>query len=343
MSQLMRLSDRGSEALPGAGPPAAAADAPLLDAYSQAVIHAAETVSPAVVNIDVTHTVRAARGQRRSLREARALGSGFLLTPDGYILTNSHVVHGAGAIHVTLADGYHSEAALVGDDPNSDLAVIRIRSSELPHVTMADTQALRVGQLAIAVGNPLGFQCSVTAGVISALGRSLRGESGRLMHDILQTDAALNPGNSGGPLVDWRGHVIGVNTAVILPAQGLCFAIAGNTARRVAAQLIAYGRVRRAWIGLAGQNVGLPGWLVRQHDLLETTAVLVADVEPNSPAQYAGLQSGDLVIGFEDVAVASIDDLHAQLTEAKVAIPCRLTVIRDDEQRQLVIVPAEAR
>jgi S1-C subfamily serine protease len=204
---------------------------------------------------------------------------------------------------------------------------------------LADSQAIRVGQLAIAVGNPLGFQCSVTAGVVSALGRTLRARSGRLMDDIIQTDAALNPGNSGGPLVNSRGEVVGVNTAIILPAQGICFAISSNTARLVAAQLIAFGRVRRSYIGVAGQNVVLPDWLVRQFDLLDTTAVHVSSVEPASPAQEAGLAEGDLIISF---AVASIDDLHAQLTEARMGQNCEIVVIRDRARQSLNITPAES-
>lgn len=315
----------------------AADDGPLLDAYSQAVIRAVETVGPAVVNIEVAH--RGARGER-----ARGgSGSGFLITPDGFILTNSHVVNGAEEIQVTLADGHRTEADLIGDDPDSDLAVIRVRTSGLPHVTLADSQQIRVGQLAIAVGNPLGFQASVTAGVVSALGRSLRARSGRLMDDIIQTDASLNPGNSGGPLVNSRGEVIGVNTAMILPAQGICFAIASNTARLVATQLIAYGRFRRSYIGVAGQNVPLPRWLVRQHDLLQDSAVMVMGVEPGGPAEQAGVKQGDLLIGLDDYAVGSIDDLHAQLTHARVGVSSRLVILRDREKQTLTIVPAETR
>jgi S1-C subfamily serine protease len=319
-------------------------DSSLLDAYSQAVIHAAETVSPSVVNIEVRQQVpdRGRHGDPSDRGRPMGTGSGFILTPDGFVLTNSHVVHGAGQIHVTLSDGFRSSADLVGDDPHSDLAVIRVHTSGLTHVTLGDSQSIRVGQLAIAVGNPLGFQCSVTAGVVSALGRSLRARSGRLMDDIIQTDASLNPGNSGGPLVNSRGEVIGVNTAMILPAQGICFAIASNTAKRVAMQLVAFGKFRRSYIGVAGQNVPLARWLVREHDLLDDTAVLVMGVEHGSPAQKAGVSEGDLIIALDGVAVASVDDLHVQLTDARVGVLTRLTILRNGQREQLGITPAES-
>ncbi len=308
-------------------------DGQLLDAYSEAVIRAAETVSPAVLKIDVR--TKSAGGQHGGS------GSGFLITPDGFALTNSHVVNGADEIQVTMSDGHRTGAALVGDDPDSDLAVIRLPHGDLPFASFGDSQAIRVGQLAIAVGNPLGFQYSVTAGVVSALGRSLRARSGRLMDDILQTDAALNPGNSGGPLVDSLGRVIGVNTAMILPAQGICFAIASNTARLVATQLIAYGRVRRSYLGVAGQNVILPRWLVRKHDLLQESAVLVVGVERASPAEASGLQQGDLLVALEDVPIESIDDLHRQLTAARAGLSCTLSIVRDDRRQSVVVTPAE--
>ena len=311
-------------------------DAPLLDAYSNAVIFAAEKVSPAVVNIEV----RQGRGDGNSQRGGS--GSGFLITPDGLIVTNSHVVHGADTIRVTMNDGHHSSADLVGDDPDSDLAVIRMGSSGLPHIGFAESQAIRVGQLAIAVGNPLGFQMSVTAGVVSALGRSLRSRSGRLMDDIVQTDAALNPGNSGGPLVNSRGEVIGVNTAMILPAQGICFAIAAGTAKHVATQLIAFGRVRRSFIGVAGQNVMLPQRLIRDLDILQTSAILVMSVEPGAPAQKAGVDEGDLIVGLDGRIISSIDDLHKQLSQSRVGKECQLQIVRDEARLDVTIIPAES-
>ncbi len=320
-------------------------DAELLDAYSQAVVQAADAVSPAVVNIEVQKS-----NGRRDLndgpnrgRRAQASGSGFIFTPDGFVLTNSHVVHGADSIQVALADGHRTAGTIVGDDPDSDLAVVRIPHADLPFLPFADSAAIRVGQMAIAVGNPLGFQCSVTAGVVSALGRSLRAGSGRLMDDIIQTDAALNPGNSGGPLVDSRGRVIGVNTAIIPSAQGICFAIAANTARLVATQLIAFGKFRRGQIGVAGQNVLLPRWLVRQHDLLQDSAVLVSGVEAGSPAERAGLSEGDLLVAIEGRAIESIDDLHRYLTVERVGTACELSVVRDEKLIAMRVTPVEKR
>ncbi|MES1213089.1 MAG: trypsin-like peptidase domain-containing protein [Singulisphaera sp.] len=328
-----------------AGPPALPSRSPahddhsLLDAYSQAVIHAAETVSPAVVKIDVRHARRNAQG--RDVDGRGGSGSGFVITPDGFVLTNSHVVSGASRVQVMFSDGQKVGADVVGDDPDSDLAVIRAHASELPVVSLGDSQTIRVGQLAIAIGNPLGFSCSVTAGVVSALGRTLRARSGRLMDDIIQTDAALNPGNSGGPLVNSRGEVIGVNTAMILPAQGICFAIAVNTARLVTTQLIAYGRVRRSVIGVAGQNVELPRALARRHDLLADTTVLVMGVEPHGPAAAAGIAEGDLIVEFAGRSIASIDDLHAVLTHDRIGASWPISVIRDGDLRELKIVPVE--
>jgi len=314
-------------------------DDQLLDAYSRAVIQAAEEVSPAVVNIEVRGAER--RPDRRS-PERGGSGSGFIFTPDGFILTNSHVVHGQSRMEVTLSDGRSYSASVVGDDPDTDLAVVRIQASGLNAARLGDSQSIRVGQLAIAIGNPYGFQCTVTAGVVSALGRSLRSRSGRLIDNVIQTDAALNPGNSGGPLVASNGEVIGVNTAVILPAQGICFAIAVNTAKIVAGHLIKEGRIRRSYIGVAGQNVPLHRRIVRYHNLESETAILVVSLEPNSPAQKAGLYEGDLIVSFDGQPVAAIDDLHRLLTEDKVGIETKLMIIRNQELRMMKIVPQES-
>jgi S1-C subfamily serine protease len=311
-------------------------DDDLLDAYSRAVISAAERISPSVVNIEV---LQPPRGQRV---EARGSGSGFVFTPDGFIMTNSHVVHRASALEVTLSDGRRFRADLVGDDPETDLAVIRIHAPNLVAAPLGDSQAVRVGQVVIAIGNPYGFQCTVTAGVVSALGRSLRSRSGRLIDNVIQTDAALNPGNSGGPLVTSRGEVIGVNTAVILPAQGLCFAVAINTATFVAGRLIKDGKVRRSYIGVAGQDMPLPRRLVRFYGLSAESGILVASIEPNSPAQRAGLREGDIIVGYNDHPIASIDDLHRLLTDAQVGVRSTVTIIRRTETLRLDIVPAES-
>jgi S1-C subfamily serine protease len=320
-----------------AEPRAQRSDDDLLDAYSRAVIGAAERISPSVVNIEVRQH---RRGQRE---EMRGSGSGFIFTPDGFIMTNSHVVHGASALEVTLSDGRRFQADRVGDDPDTDLAVIRIHAPNLIAAPLGDSQTVRVGQVVIAIGNPYGFQCTVTAGVVSALGRSLRSRSGRLIDNVIQTDAALNPGNSGGPLVTSRGEVIGVNTAVIFPAQGLCFAVAINTATFVAGRLIKDGRVRRSYIGVAGQDVSLPRRLVRFHGLPVESGILVASIEPGSPAQRAGLREGDIIVGYNDRPVAGIDHLHQQLTDTQVGVRATLTVIRRTEILRLGVVPEESR
>jgi S1-C subfamily serine protease len=320
------------------------ADDELLDAYSQAVIGAAERASPSVVNIDVRQRGRSQpAADARHPPEARGSGSGFIFTPDGFILTNSHVVHQASKIDVTLSDGRRFQADLVGDDPDTDIAVIRIHGPDLVPVSLGDSQAIRVGQVVIAIGNPYGFQCTVTAGVVSALGRSLRSRSGRLIDNVIQTDAALNPGNSGGPLVTSRGEVIGVNTAVILPAQGLCFAVAINTATFIAGRLIRDGKVRRSYIGVAGQDVQLPRRLARFHNLPVESGILVASIEPGSPAQRAGVAEGDVIVAYNGASVGGIDDLHRQLTEAQVGARSRLTIIRRTERLVLDIVPEEVK
>jgi S1-C subfamily serine protease len=325
---------------PGQRAGAAALDEqPLLDAYSQAIISAVEQVSPAVVNIDVRQRVRV-RGQ---VQEAPANGSGFIFTPDGFILTNSHVVSHAAHIEATLADGRRFEAGLLGDDPDTDLAVLRINAPDLKPAPLGDSHTLRVGQLVIAIGNPYGFQYTVTAGVVSALERSIRATTGRLIHNVIQTDAALNPGNSGGPLVNSAGEVIGVNTAVIVAAQGLCFAIPVNTAKYVAALLIRDGKVRRSYIGLGGQNVALPRRLVRFHSLPVAGGVLAISLEPHSPAQKAGLRRGDIIVAFASQPIAEIDDLHKLLTESWIGVRATLTIIRGTEKMDIPIFPEESK
>jgi S1-C subfamily serine protease len=308
-------------------------DAQLLDAYSETVSGAAANVASAVVNIKVENPSLGRRGEGG--------GSGFFIAPDGFILTNSHVVHGARTIEVTLHDARTFSATLVGDDPDTDLAVIRIDASQLPFLPFANSKDLRVGQIAIAIGSPYGFQQTVTAGVVSALGRSMRGQSGRLMDDIIQTDAALNPGNSGGPLVNSSGKVIGVNTAVILPAQGLCFAIAANTAQLVAGWLIRDGKIRRSYLGLAGQNTTIHPRLVRHHKLANNQGVLVAGIEPDGPARESGLEERDIIIAFRDAPISSIDDLHRVLVGKEIGVKSALKVIRGVEMVELAVVPRE--
>jgi len=270
-------------------------------------------------------------------------GSGFVFTPDGFILTNSHVVHDADKIEVTLPDGSRHQGLLVGDDPDTDLAVLRIESNGLVPVKLGDSNKIHVGQLVIAIGNPYGFQASVTAGVVSALGRSLRSLSGRIMDNIIQTDASLNPGNSGGPLVNSRGEVIGVNTAAIIHGQGICFAIAINTAKFIAGQLIKYGKIRRSYIGVSGQNVKIQRKLVRYYSLPAENGILVAAIEPDSPADKAGLLEGDVIIAFNDQKVTSIDDLQKLLTNEQVGKKAAMLVIRRTNRLTLTIVPQESK
>jgi S1-C subfamily serine protease len=319
-------------------------DQGLLDAYSRAVIEAAERVSPSVVYIQVTGRPNGRRGRGRGPQEVTGTGSGFIFTPDGFILTNSHVVHGASKIDVTLMDGRQFQAQLIGDDPDTDLAVIRVSAPNLVPAQLGDSQSIRVGQLVIAIGNPFGFQYTVTAGVVSALGRSLRAQSGRLMDGVIQTDAALNPGNSGGPLVDSRGEVIGVNTATILPAQGICFATSIDTAKFVAGRLIRDGKISRSYIGMAGQNVPVPRRIVRFYQLPVETAVLVVSFETNggeSAAKEAGLLAGDLVVEFDDMPIRGIDDLHRLLTDERIGKRVPVTVIRGVQKLTIELVPKE--
>jgi S1-C subfamily serine protease len=329
-----------------AGAPAGApADDSLLDAYSRTVTGAVERMSPSVVNIEVHQS--AGRTRSGEPREQRGGGSGFVFTPDGLILTNSHVVHDAVRIAVALADGRRMPATVIGDDPASDLAVIRVNELRFdgPGLTAAalgDSQRLRVGQIVIAIGAPYGFQSTVTAGVVSALGRSLRSYSGRLIDDVIQTDASLNPGNSGGPLVDSSGRVVGVNTATILPAQGICFAIGINTAKFVASRLLRDGRIRRSYIGVSAQTVPVHRRVVRFYDLPKEMGVVVVGVEENSPAKRAGLREGDVIVALEGHPVAGVDDLHRVLTDVRVGVSCALTVLRWTEKLELKVVPEEA-
>ena len=335
----LALSNLGHSSEPNSSiPPVPLNDSELLDAYSRAVVGAAEKVSPSVVKIDVTQTVNTRRGER----EARGGGSGFIFTPDGLILTNSHVVHGATRINVSLNDGRQFPAHIIGDDPATDLAVIQIDGPALVAVPLGDSQELRVGQLVIAIGNPYGFQYTVTAGVVSALGRSLCSQSGRLIDDVIQTDAALNPGNSGGPLVTSEGKVVGVNTATIMMAQGLCFAIGINTAKFVASRLLRDGRIRRSYIGVVAQATPLNRRLVRFHDLLGDSGVLVLSVEAASPAERAGLREGDVIIALGGKSVAGVDDLHRLLSDLPAGVRTEVRILRRTEKLAVTLVPEES-
>lgn len=308
-------------------------DRTLLDAYSRAVVSAVERVAPAVAHIEVEF----AAGKRRG-----GTGSGFAFTPDGLLLTNSHVVHAARRIRATFADGLSRDADLIGEDPHTDIAVLRIGATALPAVVLGASREVRVGQLAIAIGNPYGFQHTVTAGVVSALGRSLRAQSGRLIDDVLQTDAALNPGNSGGPLVDSRGEVIGVNTAIIPWAQGICFATAIDTVKHVVIQLLRDGKVRRGYLGIAAATVPLPRRMARHLELANAHAVRVESVEKDGPALAAGLRPGDLIVGFEGEPVNGIDDLHRLLTAERIGRIIRLTLVRGTQKVELGVTASES-
>jgi len=309
------------------------AEPPLLDAYSRAIVDVVERVGPAVGFVSVR--------KRGRVREQRGTGSGFAFTPDGYLLTNSHVVHGASGIRVAFADGREFDADLIGDDPDTDLAVIRVGSHDLPVVTLGHSRALRVGQIAVAIGNPLGFQNTVTTGVISALGRSLRSQNGRLMDDVIQTDAALNPGNSGGPLCNSAGEVIGVATAIIPGAQAICFATGIDTARWVVGQLFAHGRVRRAFIGMSGATTALPRVLQRALRLEQTSSVHVQEVQRGGPAHVAGLEQGDLVIGLDGVHIGGIDDLQRLLDASRIGKLSVLRVVRRNRLLHLTVTPRD--
>src|SRR6185312_9906477 len=309
----------------------APAEAVLLDAYSRAVVDAAETVGPAVLHLQV----EAANGRGGA-------GSGVVFTPDGYVLTNSHVAGSAKHLLATFPDGRTMGASLVGDDPDTDLAVLRLDGEAPAYAKLGDARRLRVGQLAIAIGNPFGFQATVTAGVVSALGRSLRTRSGRLIDSVIQTDAALNPGNSGGPLVTPAGEVIGINTAIIAAAQGICFSISANTVEFVAARLIRDGRVRRCYIGIAGQNVPLPRRVVRFHELARESGVRVQSTSPDGAARAAGLSSGDIIVAIDSIPVGDVDELHRLMTEERVGKPVPVTVLRLLQKLDLAVTPRES-
>ncbi|HMK15212.1 MAG TPA: trypsin-like peptidase domain-containing protein [Burkholderiales bacterium] len=337
---LQLILNEGSPAEGSHGQEFSSTDGVLLDAYSQAVVDAVGKVGPSVVKIDVKKT--ASRSDKGAEREgAQGSGSGVIFTHDGFILTNSHVATHARELEVTLTDGRRFQADLIGDDPYTDLAVIRIAAPNLVPAYLGESHSIRVGQLAIAIGNPFGFQCSVTAGVVSALGRSLRAQSGRLIYDVIQTDAALNPGNSGGPLVDSKGVVIGINTAIILPAQGICFAIAINTAKVVVSQLLKHGKVKRGSVGVIGQNITLPRRVVRFHGLPSEKGVLVVAVEPNSPAQKSGVQDSDVIISYDGHTTGGIDDLHKLLSEERIGKRTELKVLRRYSMVTLPIVAEE--
>jgi S1-C subfamily serine protease len=319
---------------PASDPGSKAPDADLLDAYSRAVSGAVARVAPAVAHVHVERA-KAARGGQGS-------GSGFLITPDGYLVTNSHVASGAAAIEVTLPDGRTAAAQIVGDDPDSDLAVLKVAANDLAWIRFGDSSIVRVGQVAIAIGSPFGFEHTVTAGIVSALGRSMRAQTGRLLDNVLQTDASLNPGNSGGPLVDARGDVIGVNTAVIRAAQGICFAIASSTAERVAIALIRDGRVRRARLGVGGQTLPLPRRIVRHFALPRESGVRIETVERESPAAVAGLARGDVIVALDGTPVPDVDTLQRLLAADAIARPIEVLVVRRDRTLALTVTPVES-
>jgi S1-C subfamily serine protease len=338
--QLTFLRDDGEDTprVAGGGPIPDGEPA-LLDAYSRAVIGAVDIVGPSVVHIQI-------EGPAKSGGEAapRGSGSGVVVSPDGLILTNSHVVHGAANIAVATPEGRPMPARLLGDDPDTDLALIRvIPDVTLPAARLGDSRHLRVGQLVVAIGNPLGFECTVTAGVVSGLGRSLRSRNGRLMDDVIQTDASLNPGNSGGPLVTSVGEVIGINTAIIMGAQGICFAVAANTAQFVLGQLIRHGRVKRSIIGIAGQQVPVARKVARFHELDQASGVRIGGLEPGGPAARAGLMTGDILVKIGERTLAGVDDLVRLLTEEKVGQPTPFTLLRGVEMKNVVVIPAERR
>jgi S1-C subfamily serine protease len=335
MTHLTPIYDPIGDIEPGAPASAsfgAAEDLALFDAYSRAVIGAVDTVGPAVLHLQVSGLKDGSGGA----------GSGVVFTPDAYVLTNSHVVSGARKIEATFPDGRSLAAHLVGDDPDTDLAVLRLDGETPVFARLGDSRRLRVGQLVVAIGNPFGFQCTVTAGVVSALGRSLRTRSGRLIDSVIQTDAALNPGNSGGPLVTASGEVVGINTAIIGMAQGICFSISASTVEFVAARLIRDGRVRRCYIGVAGQNVPLPRRVVRFHELARETGVRIQSTAPDGAARAAGLTSGDVIVAVDGIPVGDIDELHRLMTEERVGKPVPVTLLRLSQKLEVAVTPRES-
>jgi S1-C subfamily serine protease len=320
----------GGEALHGPDSPEPdPSEREALDAYSNVVVRVAEMLRPAVVNL------RSGRGRREGT------GSGILFTPDGFLLTNHHVVQGSEQIRVRLGDGRELSGRVVGADPWSDLAVVQADSGGLPHAPLGDSATLRVGQLVVAIGSPFGFESTVTAGVVSALGRTLRSITGHLVDNVIQTDAALNPGNSGGPLVDSRGRVIGINTAIIQPAQGICFAIPINMAKHVLPQLMQHGRVVRGYLGLHGRVVPIPQALSRRYELTQKTGVEVMAIEENGPADQAGILEEDVIVALGDEPATNVDDLHKLLMRLPVGIPATVRLLRKERRLERMVVPAE--
>jgi S1-C subfamily serine protease len=305
--------------------PASLDDAGLLDAYSTVVTKIVERVGPSVVRLDIGGDDRRPAGT----------GSGVLIAPDGLLLTNSHVVQAARRVAVTMLDGRRASGRVLGDDPDTDLAVVRLEDDvRVPAARLGDSRALKRGEIAVAIGNPLGFDASVTAGIVSALGRSLRARSGRLVDDVIQTDAALNPGNSGGPLVSSRGEVIGINTAIVAGAPGICFAVASNTADFVLGEILRHGRVRRAYLGIGVDTIPLPRRIALRHDLVQTTAAIITSVEPDGPADHAGLLTGDILIAVAGAPVTGADDLVRLLDASRIDRIVPLDVLRRLEQRR---------
>lgn len=302
-------------------------DGQLLDGYSQAIVNVVKEIGPSVVHVQIK---QGTNGSRRTQRRTEASGSGLIITPDGYIITNSHVVENAVSIDITLADGSTFQASIIGQDKATDLALLRVLSnSNLPAANLGDSDLLQVGQIAIAIGNPYGFENTVTAGIISALGRSLKSRAGRLIENVIQTDAALNPGNSGGPLVDSKSRIIGINTAIIQHAQGICFAIPVNTMCWVATRLLREGKVTRGFLGISGQTVPLPTRVIRYFNLPQTTGVFIINVAKGSPADRAGIKEGDIIVDLAEQTIATVNDIHKLLTSDRIGQKSVITLLRD--------------